>query len=310
MKQKIDWYQEVLEIEPSSRIFFPLAKMLVQDGQTDRAIMTLRQGAVRHPDHIEARLMLIDLLFAHGPQEALWGEVDNVGSLFAEYPNFWQAWGQRLRASESSKDTGLALIFLAAAMRHERISWADVIEHGLRGLFTDKSSVTSACAESSPAAGAMSSDAAEVITTQLPAAFAQDSLVTPAVTPVEPESMHAAVQQAIKPEESAEAQTAGDEDEQEEHFSLRTRSMADVLAEQGDIGSALDIYKELLAQAASDQEKSVLLARIDELTLSQTASSIEGAAPVAEKAAEPDPKNRLTDMLEALAQRLESRSLQ
>ena len=122
--------------------------------------------------------------------------------------------------------------------------------------------------------------------------------------------MPVAVQQDMEPEENAEAPSAGDEDEQEEHFSLRTRSMADVLAEQGDINSALDIYKELLAQAPSEQEKIALLARIDELTLSQAASSAEGAAPVAEKAAEPDSKSRLTDMLEALAQRLESRSLQ
>lgn len=306
MKQKIDWYQEVLEIEPSSRIFFPLAKMLMQDGQIDRAITTLSQGAARHPDHIEARLMLIDLLFAHGPKEALWGEVDKVGTLFAEYPNFWQAWGQRLRESESSKDKGLALIFLAAAMRHERISWADIIEHGLRGLFTEKSFATSACAEADSVTSATSVNE-ETNTIQVPVVSAQVSPIPPAAPLVEP----AAVQQDIEPEEeSAEAQTAGDEDEQEEHFSLRTRSMADVLAEQGDINSALDIYKELLVQAPSDQEKTVLLARIDELTLSQTASSAESAAPVAEKAAEPDPKNRLTDMLEALAQRLESRSLQ
>ena len=306
MKQKIDWYQEVLEIEPSSRIFFPLAKMLMQDGQIDRAITTLRQGAARHPDHIEARLMLIDLLFAHGPKEALWGEVDKVGTLFAEYPNFWQAWGQRLRESESSKDTGLALIFLAAAMRHERISWADIIEHGLRGLFTEKSFGSSACPEADSDMSAASVNVTETSTPQAPVVPAQVS----SVPPVEPGSMPVAVQQDMEPEENAEAPSAGDEDEQEEHFSLRTRSMADVLAEQGDINSALDIYKELLAQAPSEQEKIALLARIDELTLSQAASSAEGAAPVAEKAAEPDSKSRLTDMLEALAQRLESRSLQ
>lgn len=310
MKQKINWYQEVLEIEPSSRIFFPLAKMLVQDGQTDRAITTLRQGAARHPDHIEARLMLIDLLFAHGPREALWGEVDKVGTLFAEYPNFWQAWGQRLRESESSKDTGLALIFLAAAMRHERISWADIIEHGLRGLFTEKPLGSSARTGAAPVTGATSVNGTATDTIQPPVASAQVNSPLPVAAPVGPAPMPAAVRQDIEPEENAEAQTAGDEDEQEEHFSLRTRSMADVLAEQGDINSALDIYKELLTQAPSDQEKTALLARIDELTLSQTASSAEGAASVAEKAAEPDSKSRLTDMLEALAQRLESRSLQ
>ena len=287
MKQKIEWYQEVLEIEPSSRIFFPLAKMLMQDGQTERAISTLRQGAARHPDHIEARLMLIDLLFAHGPKEALWNEVDAIGTLFAEYPNFWQAWGQRLREAESSKDTGLALIFLAAAMRQERISWADVIEHGLRGLFTEKSFEAATAISSAPLAPSVDSPVATTV---------QES--DPAPGTAAPDT----------PQESADAQTAGDDDEQEEHFSLRTRSMADVLAEQGDVSSALDIYKELLAQAPSEEEKAVLLARIDELTLSQTASPAE--TPVVEKAAEPDAKNRLTDMLEALAQRLESRSLQ
>ena len=44
------------------------------------------------------------------------------------------------------------------------------------------------------------------------------------------------------PVTQSEAVVVDDADEGEERFSLRTRSMAEVLAEQGDIKGALDIY--------------------------------------------------------------------
>jgi hypothetical protein len=82
--------------------------------------------------------------------------------------------------------------------------------------------------------------------------------------------------------------------------------MADILAEQGDAPGALDIYSELLAASTSDAERRELQERINTLTGSAASQQPENETQ-GQKAEE---KNRLTNMLEALAQRLEAKSLQ
>ena len=89
-------------------------------------------------------------------------------------------------------------------------------------------------------------------------------------------------------------------------LSLRTRSMAEVLAEQGDLQGALDIYTELAAAAAGSPGQEVLQQRIAMLR-----TQLEGAA--AEDLVPPSPdmaagKDKLISMLEALAERVEARA--
>ena len=47
MMEKIEWYQEVLKLDPDSKVFFPLAKLLRDSQQPDKAIEVLRAG-LRH----------------------------------------------------------------------------------------------------------------------------------------------------------------------------------------------------------------------------------------------------------------------
>ena len=44
MMEKIEWYQEVLKLDPDSKVFFPLAKLLRDSQQPDKAIEVLRVG--------------------------------------------------------------------------------------------------------------------------------------------------------------------------------------------------------------------------------------------------------------------------
>ena len=37
MTEKIEWYKEVLTLEPNSKIFFPLARMLEREGDLEQA---------------------------------------------------------------------------------------------------------------------------------------------------------------------------------------------------------------------------------------------------------------------------------
>ncbi|MDM8216055.1 hypothetical protein QUW15_07810, partial [Desulfovibrio piger] len=103
----------------------------------------------------------------------------------------------------------------------------------------------------------------------------------------------------------AESEPA-EEAPQQETFSIRTRSMAEVLAEQGDLQGALEIYQEL-AQAADGPEKDELSQRI--VTLQ---ARLGGAVPtpaVEEAPAKaPTGKEQVLSVLTSLAKGLESRA--
>lgn len=99
-----------------------------------------------------------------------------------------------------------------------------------------------------------------------------------------------------------------DGEESEGSFSLRTRSMAEVLAEQGDIKGALDIYHELAAAAVSPEESADLQQRIATLSAHlNCAQNVEQAQPPQQEESARG-KDKLISMLEALAERVEARA--
>ena len=293
MKQKIEWYKEVLEIEPNSKIFFPLARMLSKDGRPDEAIAVLRQGVGRHPDHVEARLFLAELLYSSDKVLELQQEVDVLSLLFKNYPGFWRAWGERLFDEESTRDAGLAAIFLAAFLQNMPVSWAGIIEHGLKALVAGKPPVpTASLAEKYPLTPSVSPVSEGDFSPQ-PKSESSTSPLAPSFLS---QDMNASSPISVPPFEEDDA-----DDEMDEPITLRTRSMADVLAEQGDVAGALDIYNELLTAADSDALINDLQTRIDALS-----GNVTQASGSAVQTSREDKK----DMLAILAQRLEARSLQ
>lgn len=327
MKAKIEWYQEVLELEPSSKVFFPLARLLAENGQPDDAIATLRQGLDRHPEFIEARLFLIELLHSSHRDDLRDGEVGKLARLLGAYPGFWDAWSACLAAGDKGRDTALALAFLAASFRsgtQGALSWTSVIEHGLRAMLggngTDPVPATSPVA--TPSAPAMP-DLQDMHDVQgLPAT---KSTSLPTSLHDEADAPRQAHGHAAPSRAGTAASSAGDvpdavaapdasdtldaQDEEEEHFSLRTRSMAQVLAEQGDLRGALDIYEELLAASGSDEERADIAGVIQELT-NRLKSAGEGSQrqQAADEGQPLQGKHKLIHMLESLAERLEARA--
>ncbi|HEU6437805.1 MAG TPA: tetratricopeptide repeat-containing protein [Nitratidesulfovibrio sp.] len=330
MKAKIEWYQEVLELEPSSKVFFPLARLLAENSQPDDAISTLRQGLDRHPEFIEARLFLIELLHSSHRDDLRDGEVGKLARLLGAYPGFWDAWSACLAAGDKGRDTALALAFLAASFRsgsQSALSWTSVIEHGLRAMLGDNG----AAPAQSPAAfvapvapvasGApIASDAAARPAPSVrskPADRAADAEMAASGPSGAPRSsapspghagMHAAPGGSADVPANVAHDGADGQDEEEEHFSLRTRSMAQVLAEQGDLKGALDIYEELLAAADNDEERADIAGVIQELT-NRLKSAGEGSQrqQVADEGQPLQGKHKLIHMLESLAERLEAR---
>ena len=293
VKQKIEWYREVLELEPGSRVFFPLAKLLAADGQTTEAVNALHQGLLRHPDHIEARLLLVELLHLQNDESGLHREIETLGSILSLYPGFWKAWSEMLASTPAFHDAALAMRIFSAALQGNTISWADIIEQGLQAILGEAVGLI-------PSSGfAPHFETPEAIAAvQAAVSLDEHPDMTPPLPAPTPISMHF---------EPPTGPGEGDEEDLEEAFSLRTRSMAEVLAEQGDVAGALDIYHELV-QNVSDEEKNSLEARIEELsTRLSTPPSVESVPE--EKTPSPGGEStRLVSLLESLAQRLEDRA--
>lgn len=291
MKEKIDWYQEVLELEPGSKVFFPLARLLAEAGQIEKAVRTLRLGLDRHPEFMEARLYFIDLLFKIGEADLCNEQLESLAPLFARYAGFWQAWS-KTAGKGAYDDSNIALAFLAAVFRHGPLTLGEVLARGLRDVQGED--LSGGTLERAPVRGAREGASA--------AAPPRDSSSGPG-------SSFASLRAASSsgPEGAAIQEGDGETEEQEEErFSLRTRSMAEVLAEQGDFVGALEIYRELEAAAASPEEAAELQHRISRLTALLGAAQEQ--SPALESAVETQSgKHRVLSVLEALAERLETR---
>lgn len=305
MTEKIKWYQEVLEVEPNSKLFFPLARLLAQEGDDNEAIRVLEHGLARHGEFLEARLLLIELLHTTGRTDACADQVRQLSAMFASYAGFWQAWAACLATIEGDADTASVLRFLAAYFLHGPIALHDVLNRGLATYLNDGGSAPGV--QRGVGAGARGT-ARPAPSVAHPATFSGAD--TAAQTPQAPAwGAPAMAPHAVPEPHAAPAQPFPRCDEDgEEQFSLRTRSMAEVLAEQGDIRGALDIYNELAAAATAPEECADLEHRI--ATLSARLAPHEAPAP-AEPADSPDPgksTEKLISMLEALAERVEARA--
>ena len=108
MANKIELYREVLEIEPNSKVFFPLARELAEEGHVDAAVAVLQKGIAFHPDHLEAKFLLIDILTRQGREGEAESVFTDVGALLARYPSVWLLWSKA--AAARSRDPSLAMI--------------------------------------------------------------------------------------------------------------------------------------------------------------------------------------------------------
>ena len=388
MTEKIEWYKEVLDLEPNSKVFFPLARLLAEAQRTDEAVEVLERGLKRHDEFLEARIFLIELLYRAGEQAACEKQVEKLSKMLTAYAGFWQAWAASLSSEGHSPDAAAVMSFLALNFARGPISLQEVMKRGVNSLAQDVSRNSSHCqtkenvnlgdpinasekvqalledkgavvsssqpadsfsrrtaepsphedvaeqssalaeggfASIAPAGGTLSAVhsthqhlAHEHLTHEELAAFDPDAAMADD-EPLSEQPAHTAAfefssvaeERAVVPGATVESFTdhgyEGSE-EGEERFSLRTRSMAEVLAEQGDTKGALDIYHELAAAATAPEESADLRQRI--ATLNARLGSEQPEKPV-QDAAGPDAasgKNKLISMLEALAERVEARA--
>ena len=292
MKAKIDWYKEVLELEPGSKVFFPLARLLAENGQLQDALSTLRLGLERHTEFMEARLYLIELLYKNDKVAQCQPQIDQLTRLFTKYPGFWEAWGACTAGTEKKRDLSLALRFLALLFQHPDVNLGEVLERGLSSLAEKPNEM--------PLTPKPEMETSKHI---LPTGAATSPAGRPVITQTAVITTGAAVKSP-----SPAAKNTEDADDTEEHFTLRTKSMADVLAGQSDIDGALEIYRELALRAESTAERQEINERIAELSTPQAQADDAPSPPPLPGVAPPPGKQRMQHLLESLAERLEERA--
>lgn len=362
MIDKITLYTEVLELEPGSRVFFPLAKLLA-DKEPAEAILILKKGLSRHPDHIEARIFLIELLSANEGDADLDNELDIVSSILRNYPSFWKIWSAHLAQDSELHDAALAINFFGAGLSGRCVTWTDVIAHGLNSLLVDAGDETtphlpsaaeikrfrgSAAADAQPdisfddvegeasevirvGGGAGAGDPTESVD-ELPStpahmvgmsdAFGMSEELSQQGSPQEKSPQEKLPDQELSPlgepltlaDEASvmdasvsSADFGGEEEESEEPFSLRTRTMANLLAEQGDYEGALDIYNELLAVANEDEQRAIA-DKVQELEALRQQSVVPGTPKKDMGVIADSDGGKLVSLLESLASRFENRA--
>ena len=365
MLSKIELYREVLEIEPNSKVFFPLARQLAEQNHQDEAVAVLTRGIAFHPDHLEAKFLLIELLTRQGREEQAQEVFTDVGSMLSRYPSVWLLWSKT--AAARSKDPSLAMLFLAHYFQNQTLTWADVMERGLQslsqaagqareadgndeaGLAPTPHGVASvepaaAAATAVPAAGTerasqaiFPSDPIDAAVSGAPAATV--AAAAPAAAPVQAVSVPEPAPQAVghterepadgpelrgarevlaladildAPEEPAERSRPRAAKPREQ--AVRTKTMAAVLAGQGDTAGALDIYGELLATTPAGPDHEELLGLMAALSPPRDVDAGDPGLELRDDAAAPaNPlgqkgPTKLVSFLEALAGRLEARA--
>jgi len=304
MRRKIEWYQEVLALEPGSRVFFPLAKLFVEFGQYEDAERTLRLGLDRHPDAMEARLLLIQVLARLERTEDAREHMACVVKSLERYPSFWSLWAQQ--ASEKDRDFSVFLMLVASHFTDKPVKWTDVVIEGMHSL-TERLLGPLKAAGRKPREQTKEAPvrSAPVSAAEQGAPFAAPPVQAQPVPTAPSAPLPAAV--ALQPDDGSDAPYEGPAPEA---GSYRTRTMAELLASQGDFGGALGIFRELWGRALDDKERADLSGRIKTLEdgLAQMpAPGTESQAVVNEDPFGKHAKNRLMSTLEALAARLESR---
>ena len=295
--EKADWYREVLALEPGSKIFLPFARLLAELGRVEEAVAALRNGLALHPEFIEARLLLIDMLHKSGDSAACGSEVARLAGLFQEYPGFWDAWSDVSAKTGQGQDLSVFLGVLGVLFRDAGVTLSDLLAAGLKQLRDAPRR------DASPAPQAQDSPP-QADRAPPPFVFNETDFSAPPAPP-RPEAA----------EESRAVPAGGDSEPAGKiKYSLRTRSMAEVLAEQGDLYGAIDIYEELLA-AGGPEDRPALLERLESL---KTRLGVEGGTPAgriphASASSRPlpvqgKPQSGVLDLLEKLALRLETKA--
>ena len=157
MNDKSIWYREVLEIEPQSRLFYPLARTLAHEGSLAEARNVLERGLSYHVHFVQARMLLCEVLQKLGAREEAEKQFSLVAGELEGTASFWQAFA---RASAKNRDESLVRRLTALELRNVPVEFSDILRRGLDNLEKEygleehhsRSTVQAGASEAKPAA--------------------------------------------------------------------------------------------------------------------------------------------------------------
>lgn len=360
MNDKIAWYEELLVLEPNSKLFLPLAWAYIGQGRTEDAAGVLKKGLSFHPEHLEARLLLIQCLFDGRQRDAAVREARRLAAALSAHPVFWELWAEHGKES-AAKDLALTLEVLARQIKGETVRWGDILELGLQAMVRDTaepppqsvqdtSPVTenkeeAAAAETPAHAPAPPLEAAAAVLEDKPgdsdlSAPEADEGKTQTAAPQgivariplpRPEDIPGYNRRLISmsPAMRKTPDTAPTDEEplsEGQRSYYETRTYAALLADQGELQEALELYTRLLCSSEDDEQRRDLKGRIrdvkDRIKKSQTpGAALHPAGPgpdhdtgiqagperETEETRQSDSPPELVQTLTRLAERLEAR---
>jgi tetratricopeptide (TPR) repeat protein len=313
MQDKLKCYEEALAIDPGSKLFFPLAKLYLDNEQIEKAEEVLKSGLERYPEHLEARLLLANIYFLRGQEKEGEKICVDMFSLLKKNMFFWSVL-ERFFDREGDVDLALAFRFLALHAKGEELTWSKVLKAGILALEKEDSS-------------AQRSECSRVETGQLRDREIDDDKQIGIPHDEEPaDQIVAQSEVGVLVDADREIREIDEEfDDVEEVKDLnfeqeaRTRSLADLLFEQEEYAKALDIYEELWRASLPGTERKDLENRIKEIKelLADGESSPEQKLAVESDSSDSneeaiseknDGQDEVIDFLSRLAERLEARA--
>ncbi len=293
MQDKIQWYEEVMTQDPGSNLFLALARLYVESAAFEKAIQTLRNGLQKNPWHLEAQLLLNDLLHRMDRQAESMEMTSQIGRLLRKHPVFWLTWADELENEQ--QNLALAARMLGLAFSGTPPDLNSLCSQGLLKMLKEAK-------PSEQPQASLDRSGPEVPYPETAPVCERNSQEQPAVDPgqeapqgLEDESLGGAFE--VSPEDPARGPSAESE-------VYRTKTMAEILTAQGDYSAARKIYEHLLCKAQSQDDRAKLEDRLKSVQKLQQ----DQDPPPGEPGQGPDPasnKQQLINQLEKLASRLD-----
>ncbi|WP_457572320.1 tetratricopeptide repeat protein [Desulfovulcanus sp.] len=338
MQDKINFYEEVLALDPHSKLFFPLARLYLENKQIKKAQEVLKAGLEKHPEHLEAKLFLAKIYFLQGQEEEGEKICAEIFELLKDNSFFWTSL-ERFWAKKGQVDLALAFKFIAGYAQGQEFTWSQILKAGLLALekspevgikapLEEGKEKNMAVMETLPSEQINVQEWASRPVKESSVEFGQlsgqetsgDKQVGMSHDEEAPDQTETASETGALVDADKVIDEEFDEVEEVKDLNFeqeaRTRSLADLLFEQEEYAKALDIYEELWRASLPGSERKELENRIKEI---KNLLAGEENRPEQKMAAESDSneeaipeedigQDEVVDFLSSLAERLEARA--
>ncbi len=145
MNDTLHLFDELLEHDAGSKIFFPLARLYRKQGHLQRAIEIVQKGLKHHPDYLDAQLYLIELFVEIGDLEGAEEQAQAVFAKLADHEKFWLSLRSHFAKSQQT-DMSLAAFILERNASGGTTDLISLMNYGI-SHYTEARAAASACVE-------------------------------------------------------------------------------------------------------------------------------------------------------------------